>query len=240
MKKIKINVLTKEQKEARVKAKAEKSAIGGMSTPKDEPLLNAQPPPPPTFTELQPNPVLSNMGIAQTPTTPVEIEAHFRPDHRTPPAELKAETMIPMTPTIISPTEPSPSSTPFASSPPVQLPAEPIQNMDLFIPYQPDGPPPNPLPIQRPVQILEPNTGTPARPNPIPQTKMHPYPMPVSPVRRGGHEFTATSSIPFSPGPVPNTQSLLKGNVPVLPQPTKTEDADSKTWEIPEIPEYQH
>ncbi len=241
MKKIKINVLTKEQKAARLKANAEKPATDDIPAPKEENPSNEQPPSPPTFMQAQSNPMPSDIGSIQDPTSPTAVEVHSQQKCATP-TKSKFETAIPKTPTIISPTEPSPSSTPFASSPLVQPPPEPIQNIDLFVPYQPDGPPPNALPIQRPIQILEPNTGTPARPNPIQHPRLHSYSVPVSPVRRGGHGFTATSSIPFSPGPVPNAQSRFKDDVPVLPRPTaKTEeDIDSQTWEIPETPEHQH
>ncbi|KAI1276189.1 hypothetical protein F5Y07DRAFT_367491 [Xylaria sp. FL0933] len=240
MKKIKINVLTKEQKAARLKAKAEKTAANDILKPKEEIPSDEQPLSSPTFTEAQFNPISSEIGSIQDPTSPPGVEALPRPDCATP-TECKVETAIPMTPTIISPTEPSPSSTPFTSSPLVQPPLEPIQSMDLFIPYQPDGPPPNALPIQRPVQILEPNTGTPAKAQAMQHPGLHSYSVPVSPIRRGGHGFTATSSIPFSPGPVRNTQSIVKDDVPVLPRPTtKTEDIDPNTWDIPETPERQH
>ncbi|KAI1430287.1 hypothetical protein F5Y12DRAFT_723036 [Xylaria sp. FL1777] len=237
MKKIKINVLTKEQKAARLKAQAEKPATDDIPIPKEENLLNEQPSSPPAFTKAQSNTMSSDIGSVQDPTSPAGVEAHSL----TTPTKSKIETVIPKTPTIISPTEPSPSSTPFTSSPLVQPPFEPTQNMDLFIPYQPDGPPPNPLPIQGPVQILEPNTGTPARPNPLQHPKLHSHSVPVSPIRRGGHGFTATSSIPFSPRPAPSTRLTFKEDIPVLPRPnTKTESIDPNTSEIPEIPEHQH
>ncbi|TGJ80191.1 hypothetical protein E0Z10_g8580 [Xylaria hypoxylon] len=237
MKKIKINVLTKEQKAARLKAKAEMSTANDILTSEGENSLNQQPSSPPTLTEARFNPTASDIGIIQQPTLPIGIQEHDRAT----PTKSKVETTVPTTPTIISPTEPSLSSTPFKSSPLVQSPPKPTQDMDLFVPYQPDGPPPNALPIQRPVQILEPNTGTPARPNPIQHPRLHTYSVPVSPARRGGHGFSATSSIPFSPGPVLNTQSMFKDDVPVLPRPTtKTENIDSDEWEMPEIPEHQH
>ncbi|KAI0431031.1 hypothetical protein F5Y09DRAFT_208713 [Xylaria sp. FL1042] len=239
MKRIKINVLTKEQKAARLKAKAEKTATDDILKPKENPS-NEQPLSSPTFTEAQFNPISSDTKSIQDPISLAGVEAPPQHDCATP-TDTKVETAIPMTPTIISPTEPSPSSTPFTSSPLVQPPLEPIQNMDLFIPYQPDGPLPNALPIQRPVQILKPNTGTPAKPNPMQHPGFHSYSVPVSPVRRAGHGFTATSNIPFSPGPVTNTQSIFKDDVPVLPRPTtKSEDTDSNAWDIPEIPEHQH
>ncbi|KAI0458772.1 hypothetical protein F5B21DRAFT_528457 [Xylaria acuta] len=232
MKKIKINVLTKEQKAARLKAKAETVTAG------DGPL-NEQPSSPPNVAETQPTSPSSNSGDIQDPDSPARAETPSQYDHSTP-TESKFETMVPKTPTIISPTEPSSSSTPFASSPLVQPPPEPTQDMDLFVPYQPEGPMPHAIPIQRPVHILEPNTGTPARPNPTQHCTLQSYSVPVSPVRRGGHGFTATSSIPFSPGPVLNTQPIMQDHVPALPRPTtKAEDIDSNTRDISKIPEHQ-
>ncbi|RYC63022.1 hypothetical protein CHU98_g3195 [Xylaria longipes] len=239
MKKIKINFLTKEQKAARLKVKTETVTASDEPTRKEESPLNEQPPSPPTVAEAGSNPPSSTIRGIQDPNSPVRVETPFQQDRSTP-TKPKFETMVPTTPTIISPTEPSPSSTPFASSPQVQPPPELAQDMDLFVPYQPDGPPPNAISIQRPVHILEPNTGTPARPSPTQHHPLQSYSVPVSPVRRGGHGFTATSNIPFSPGPVLHTQTILQDNVPALPRPaTKTEDNGPDTSDISKIPERQ-
>jgi histone deacetylase HOS3 len=229
MKKIKINVLTKEQKAARLKAKEEAAARDAVII-KAESLLTEQPPFSPSVTEGVPTPKdLENEAVNDTATM---IEAGAPPE-----PEIHAS--IPTTPTIISPTEPSPSSTPFASSPLVQPPSEPTGDGDLFIPYQPDGPPAHTIPIQRLVHILEPNTGTPAKPNVVQPSRLQSFSVPASPARRGGHAFTATSTIPFSPEPI---RSISKDNVPLLPRPVvKTEDVDrdarENEREIPEAPE---
>ncbi|KAI0971428.1 hypothetical protein F4678DRAFT_432879 [Xylaria arbuscula] len=244
MKKIKINVLTKEQKEARMKAKAEQPAMDDTLPPiplKEQIPSNGRLSSSPTFTEAQVKIVSPVIESIPNLTSLTEVELDSQPNCTTP-TESKIETLIPMTPTIISPTEPSLSSTPFTSSPLVQPPLEPAQNIDLFIPYQPDGPPPSAIPLQRPVQILEPNTGTPARPNPMQHHMQHSYSVPVSPVRRG-HGFTATSSIPFSPAPAPatNTRSIFRDDGPIIPQPsTQHEDVNSNTRDTPQIPEHQY
>ncbi|KAJ2982521.1 hypothetical protein NUW58_g6422 [Xylaria curta] len=217
MKKIRINVLTKEQKEARLKAKAETATADEGPQHKEESPLNEQLPSPPAAVQTYPKPPSPDMMTIQEPLPSTGIEAHTQHGRSTP-TKSTVETRIPMTPTIISPTEASVSSTPFASSPLAQPPPESAPDMDLFVPYQPDGPPPNPIPIQKPVRILEPNTGTPARPNPMPYAGFQSYSVPVSPVRRG-HGFTATSNIPFSPGPAPTTQPIAQDNVPTLPRP---------------------
>ncbi|KAI0900187.1 Arginase/deacetylase [Annulohypoxylon nitens] len=87
---------------------------------------------------------------------------------------------------------------PFNSSSPVQPVPGPARN---FIPYQPMGPPPVAVPVTQPVQILEPNTDvSPPRGRPL-QPAFGAASAPVTPARPGGHNFTATSEIPFSPQP---------------------------------------
>lgn len=56
----------------------------------------------------------------------------------------------------------------------------------------------------------------------------------TSPGRRGGHNFTPTSNIPFSPQPVHESQSMSRDNVPVLPRSPRK---DNGVWEIPETPQ---
>jgi len=88
------------------------------------------------------------------------------------------------------------------------------QNADVFIPYQPEGPAPSPLPkeqqqSQPALQWLPPNTGT---PTPL----MRRADLPV---------FTATSTIPFAPPQARNSPS----------SPLKR--IEDSIWEIPETPE---
>ncbi|KAI1744096.1 hypothetical protein F4680DRAFT_406186 [Xylaria scruposa] len=239
MRKIKINVLTKEQKAARMKAKAETAAVSDEPSRKEEGSLNEQLPSPPPVAEAQSIPLFYNSENVRDPNPLVRAETPSQNNDFTA-TESKVETMVPMTPTIISPTEPSVSSTPFASSPLVQPPPAAAQDIGHFVPYQPEGPPTHAIPIQKPIQILEPNIGTPAKPNLIQHHMLQSYSVPVTPVRRGGHGFTATSNIPFSPGPVLKTQPISRDNVPTLPQPTtKTEDVNSDTWSTSEVPRHQ-
>ncbi|XXG98270.1 hypothetical protein Hte_004593 [Hypoxylon texense] len=70
----------------------------------------------------------------------------------------------------------------------------------------------------------------------------HPYYRPASsassvitsPGRRGGHNFTPTSNIPFSPQPVQESQSMSRDNVPILPRSPRN---DNGVWERPETPQ---
>ncbi|KAI8629320.1 hypothetical protein F5Y19DRAFT_77983 [Xylariaceae sp. FL1651] len=245
MKKIKINVLTKEQKEARQRAQAEKAIPeiqqrpNDMLTPKSESTLIQQPLSLSTVVGAQPNQVHPGIESLRCPTVTPETESSLPDAQHIAPAEPTIETAIPMPLTITTPTEPSPTSLPFSSSPLVQPTPEPARDTDLFVPYQPDGPPPTTIPIKVPIQILEPNTGTPARPDLVQNPRFQASSVPVSPVRRGGHGFTSTSNIPFSPRPVQETRSNSKDNVPVLNPPAmKTEDVDSGTWEILEMSEH--
>ncbi|KAH9908421.1 hypothetical protein F4778DRAFT_346804 [Xylariomycetidae sp. FL2044] len=250
MKKIKINVLTKEQREARQKAAAERQA-SAVADEKAEPKADEVPSEHPLISVEVPD----NMsGIAQVPgingmvadTSLPKVEI---PDSQEtvntqcdyPIEEMKFEMSSPTLPALKTPTEPDSSF--FASSSPMQPTPAPASGADLFIQYQPDGPPPDTLPLSGPVKILEPNTGTPARPN---RTQLHPPSsnaipsVPSSPARRGGHAFTANSAIPFAPRPVQETKLMSKENVPSLGISHAKEDvADDGIWEIPETPEHR-
>ncbi|KAI0206391.1 hypothetical protein F4808DRAFT_118029 [Astrocystis sublimbata] len=227
MKKIKIHVLTKEEKAARSKAKAEPVTADDEPTNKPESRFDEKSCSPPIAAEAQSDPLFSHMETNSDSKLPVSVAAPYQHGRSTP-TQFKSENVVPSTPTIISPTEASPSSTPFASSPPAQ-PTDPTQDPELFIPYQPEGPPPTSIPLQRPVHILEPNTGTPIRPNQIQHRPLlQSYSVPVTPARGGGHGFTATSNIPFSPGPPLNPRPVTQNQVPTESQPVfKTEDEDT-------------
>ncbi|KAI1386644.1 Arginase/deacetylase [Hypoxylon trugodes] len=230
MKKIKINVLTKEKKEARQKAEAERKAaeqqdlnqemraVGGA--PVSIPLLENDPiveaangnesgamlPPPPRTTQY-------NRGKSLSPRRDIRP---FSPTN---------------VPTILTPTEPN--EMPFPANSPLRPRPE---AEDIFVPYQPDGPTPSTLPISGPVQILEPNTDTPVQQG---KTQFHAYgasSVPASPARRGGHGFTPTSNIPFAARRAPDSWLMSKDNVPAPKQ--KTEGADQGVWEIPETPQH--
>lgn len=56
----------------------------------------------------------------------------------------------------------------------------------------------------------------------------------VGPGQWGGHHFTPTSSIPFSPRSVQQSQSMSRDNVPV---PLRSPRKDNGVWEIPETPQ---
>ena len=113
---------------------------------------------------------------------------------------------------------PQPQSVPLPASSPV-LPSStqlPPKSPDMFIPYQPDGPPPMAATFHGPVQFLPPNTGTP------------------SPAKRAGHAFTATSAIPFAPRPADKSHT---GPGPSLPARDENQLGDKPTVPSIEAPE---
>ncbi|KAI0150323.1 hypothetical protein GGR57DRAFT_191555 [Xylariaceae sp. FL1272] len=220
MRKIKINVLSKEQKEARAKAKDAKdkaaalnkqeekaSSASKSSSPMVEHPLSA-----PLTNEPQKDSLQASIKDLAALSITSETEADLPTSGNGTTLRTAEGTAIPMPPTVITPTEPSPT-TPFVSSPFAPRQPDSMQDADLFVPYQPDGPPADTVPIQGRIQILEPNTGTPGKTNDMESAQVQAS-VPVSPVRRG-HGFTATSSIPFSPRPVQETRSMSRDNVPV-------------------------
>ncbi|KAI1258569.1 hypothetical protein F5Y18DRAFT_342063 [Xylariaceae sp. FL1019] len=243
MRKIKINVLSKEQKEARAKAKDSKEKAAALSSQNENPSsasklsspMAEQPLPAPLTNESQNDPLQASIEDPAARSITPRVEADL-PNLGNVTAQMTTqETTIPMPPTVTTPTEPSPTA-PFMSSPFAPPQPDSLRDSDLFVPYQPDGPPANTVPIQGRIQILEPNTGTPAKANVNELPLIQASSVPVSPVRRG-HGFTATSNIPFSPRPVQETRSMSRDNVPILAQPTpKPENNNVETWHVTEAP----
>ncbi|KAI1336382.1 hypothetical protein F5Y15DRAFT_205313 [Xylariaceae sp. FL0016] len=258
MKRIKINVLTKEQKEARQRAEAEKKAAAQKEAAQhtentterskvgsflqDHGLALSQVATPAESTMLTPNEAKQPPTAEPRDTTPVvwsPEEALIKNELFV--GRLEAAGILP--PTIVTPTDSDLSHIPSPSSSPVPPTPQPARDDDLFVQYQPDGPPPSGLPITGPIQILEPNTGTPAKAkSPTRATKMQSpnakrTPLPSSPSRRGGHSFTATSNIPFSPTPTQVSRAISRDDIPVLPVPRHVVNPEEKQDNAREIPE---
>ena len=134
------------------------------------------------------------------PSTPQQLPPHL-------PIHIQQASQVPLPASSpIQPTQPAPSSGPGTSP-------------SVFIPYQPEGPPPNLVPQQEAIRWLPPNTSTP------------------SPMKRGDLPvFTANSTIPF--GIKPNMPQTTKS--PPEPSPASAaENAkpyDSSIWDVPETP----
>ncbi|KAI0387967.1 Arginase/deacetylase [Hypomontagnella monticulosa] len=257
MKKIKINVLTKEKKEARQKAEAEEktkrenrvgqevkkmegsripSTSNGGAPVRPIPTQSSQAAqaayaamPPPQLPQL--NMAHSN-GRGHSASTESGSEL-FSGTHNGAPLRAEVERYSPVNvPTILTPAESD-----FPSSPPFHATPEVNQHENVFVPYQPNGPPATAVPVSSPIRILEPMTGAPGHQGRIPYSAS----VPTTPARTGGHAFTPTSSIPFAPRPVHDSRSVSRDNVPVVAQPQhKVEAADRGVWDIPETPQQQH
>ncbi|KAH8900061.1 Arginase/deacetylase [Thozetella sp. PMI_491] len=200
MKKIKITLLTKEQREIRERerlakedaAKAKKVAV---TTPVEENKPLVLPDQTPQALLIPPTTIPPNSAPPKLDSTPdlpfeqsMEESVADLPTGPSTPAPLRAPTLNPR-PAPFGSSSPAPSSSPRSPTrSPARSPsraAAPPQS-DVFISYQPEGPTPAALPVaqQQPLQWLPPNTATPAA--------MKRMDLPV---------FTATSAIPFAPRP---------------------------------------
>lgn len=217
MKKIKINVLTKEKKDEQARAEAQKKlALQQTST---EPSTSAQAAGQDT-NELADvsNIVASHNEAPVTPglNAPNQSDLLSTPQapFTAPPVvssmKVEEDNMIRLGRSA-SPTIKQEASSPVCNfrqkSPvtPVALAQSPVASEpDLFVPYQPEGPPGMSVPLSGPVQILEPNMGTPAQfersVSENRQDLASPSPSKVSERinKLNGHHFTATSKLPFA------------------------------------------
>ncbi|KAI8964450.1 Arginase/deacetylase [Daldinia sp. FL1419] len=240
MKKIKINVLTKEKKEARQKAEAEEKArknsqVGqeqkttGKSRVSDSavPRYPSLPATVATAQSPQPNAAHTNGGASKLGTglpnaLPLQSEI-----------EQFDSAMIP---TILTPAEPDQSQ--FPSSPPVQLTPEADENRAASTQFQHDGRSSSTVPFSSPVRILEQTSSSPTQQNggrlPRPSISS----VPSSPARKDGHGFTSKSNIPFASRSIQESWSKSRDNVPVRPR-SKAGAKDGSIWEIPETPQRQ-
>ena len=211
MKKIKINLITKSQREARERAEAEAGSKSG--SPKEEESLVL----PEGHTVTTP-PILSpaEQSTYEGLITPAATTgfAPPKPDVSTPvtggyPAYGASSPVVGQTPLPeSSPVFPPPPPPPANSSTP-----------DVFIPYQPEGHEPMAMSHQGPLRWLPPNTGTP--------TPMKRAELPV---------FTATSAIPFAVPATPGRRAEAGGFV--APGGAKKEEGrEASVWEIPETPQ---
>ncbi|KAH6659129.1 histone deacetylase domain-containing protein [Truncatella angustata] len=183
MKKIKINIITKEMKEARNKVAKDKDSA--ISTPATEQ---------PTQFPITPK------AEEEEATTPPQPSQDLRAT--LPPAALQQPEPIPLVPN--KETElPSRQPTPIASADLTLSPGTPAvsvpQDSHLFIPYQPEGATPQPLPQTAPTKWMAPNTIE-------------------TPTGFRGHNFTATSAIPFSPAKRQHVSTPMPAGGRYLPQ----------------------
>ncbi|KAI1081590.1 hypothetical protein F5B20DRAFT_534543 [Whalleya microplaca] len=200
MRRIKINVLTKEKKEAKLRAEAEQAAAERKKAEEEARFAIAANTPIPSIENDPISPIgpeaedvglpLARHHTAQHPANvfPVPEAGRARPTtapHSFAPIETKVLPPSPERSTVLTPID-SNQSPPFDSSSPVlQATPDAARRDDLFVPYQPNGPPPTSIPITGPIHILDPNTGTPAQ-HKVQQHHTHPYNMrslPSSPAK---------------------------------------------------------
>ena len=217
MKKINLSLVTKAQREAREQAKggATKAATSKPATrivPKPKAVNRSssisgragpiQPKPePPAGGAIQAPEIPDSQGpeiFSPMPSTPQQLPPHL-PSHV---QQAAARVPLPASPPV-----------PFAQPAPA---IQPLSSSDVFIPYQPEGPPLNPVPQQEAIRWLPPNTSTP------------------TPMKRGDLPvFTATSAIPFGLNPAtapPKPQEQGR------PPAESHKPFDQSIWEVPETP----
>jgi histone deacetylase HOS3 len=217
MKKINLSLVTKAQREAREQAKggATKATASKPATriiPKPKAVnrsssISSQAGP----VQLKPEPPAG--GAIQAPEIPDSQGPESFPSMPSTPQQLPPH--LPLHVQQAAAQVPLPASSPVPFAQPAAT-IQPTSSSDVFIPYQPEGPPPNPVPQQEAIRWLPPNTSTP------------------TPMKRGDLPvFTATSAIPFglNPAMAPPKPQEQAG----LPAESLT-PFDQSIWEVPETP----
>lgn len=183
MRKIKINVVTKEMKEAREQAARERSSAAAT----------------PVLEESSPFPVVPKIEVPPVETAQLPVLGRLP----TPSSPSPTTYSAPRTPNQenYAPAKQRPTLGFGEHTPsPIAIVPTASENGDLFIPYQPEGAPPQAIAQTAPTQWLPPNTLE-------------------TPAGFRGHNFTATSAIPFSPSPTKHTnpQPPSMGSLPGPP-----------------------
>ena len=223
MKKVKLNLTTKAQREAKEQAKAaakssstkpaaKPAPVRAKSRPVEKPPTRAGAVPPVSNSEhvganngnpSAPQPQRASQQLPPMPSTPQpSLPSHL-------PAYIQQAVQVPL-----------PASSPPGPvfSQPAPAPSRPTTGSDVFIPYQPEGPPPDTMIQPELLRWLPPNTATP------------------SPMKRGELPvFTATSAIPFGINSNPGQRMNGGTNGDLKPaEPSKMRD--DSIWEVPETP----
>lgn len=208
MKKVKISLTTKAQREAKAAAKsaAAKPTASKAARPAPARKESVILPPARQHTPASEMNGTSKQQSEQTrdtlptmPSTPQpSIPTHLRPNDvplpaSSPPAPTSHTDFPPTQP------QPQPQQPPKSTAPAPQ----PATTPDVFIPYQPEGPTPPTFvsSTQEPLRWLEPNTNTPS-----------PMKGPGAGVKKGDLPvWTATSAIPFGVPGMAQARPLVKG-----------------------------
>ncbi|KAF5018576.1 hypothetical protein F66182_9433 [Fusarium sp. NRRL 66182] len=234
MKKIRINLITQSQKEARGRARLEaEQAKANTSTipsqPEPDKAAEASPTirQPPEVQSLDLAAVESTEPHNICPTQPVSVD----PPIPTPPATATTSSSGIVTP--LQEQDPFEPAAPVSQhvSPASSSPAIPFVSIhpstdadDVFIPYQPDGPAPEPIAQNEPLKWLPPNIPTPSAQTPAATP---------SPVKKN-NLFKYKSGIPFAPRPgqqskVAAAAKAIDSGVKQGPKPPSSVDENPET-----------
>ncbi|KAK2616851.1 histone deacetylase [Conoideocrella luteorostrata] len=226
VKKIRINLITQSQKEARKKAASEAScASEGSEADHDSTVIKSEKPPTP-------------VGISSIQKPPEESSAQLAPGHslqRAPPTpSLSGGVSTPVEDLYPSSTSSPTPVVPFHTGSSPDVPHVAIQPAsdagDFFIPYQPEGPEPIAVMQHEPLKWLPPNVPTPTASTPV---------ITPNPAKKQSGLFEYKSGIPFAPRPDKATQNASGSGGSHLPgnenKPELRPTAHS-LWQAPSAP----
>ncbi|KAM0271851.1 hypothetical protein ACHAPA_002616 [Fusarium lateritium] len=229
MRKIRINLITKSQREAKERARLESDKVGdNSSAAPGRPASSSAQQPSESANHDSSTVMVSTDRYNISPTQPAPLNSRIP----TPPTTTSSSSIV----TPLQEQDPFESATPAAQlvSPLSSSPAVPSVSVhpstdadDVFIPYQPKGPAPEPVAQHEPLKWLPPNVPTPSSQTPAATP---------SPIKKN-NLFQYTSGIPFAPRPGHKSQGAtgakLSGSSVKLEQ-----DARSSIDEIPETPQH--
>ncbi|RKK91908.1 hypothetical protein BFJ71_g10569 [Fusarium oxysporum] len=228
MKKIRINLITQSQKDAKERARLEAEKANGK-----ESSITYKPATASSSTE-------HSSSAANHDQTSISASVETQDISPTQPAPGNAR--IPSPPTTASSSRiMSPSQEQYAfestaqvtqlMSPPLSSPAIPSVSVhpstdadDIFVPYQPEGPAPEPVAQSEPLKWLPPNVPTPSEQTPVATP---------SPAKKS-NLFQYTSGIPFAPRPGQGANEPKAAEQGVKPEPNPPNPIE----EIPETPQH--
>ncbi|KAK2005898.1 histone deacetylase domain-containing protein [Colletotrichum eremochloae] len=229
MKKIKINLITKTQKEER--AKATQAVQAKTATP-----------PAATEASFSPGEVATPTAPSPMPhptVTPPQEETFTTPPTQPPAFEEPSllEVATPVTEQMPVAVTPDPRQIELPASSPVTSPAVATPSgSDVFINYQPEGPAPVSMTPQEPLKWLPPNMNTPVKSSPSKPSPVKSLSNKKSPAKMARADlpvFTSTSAIPFA-SQKPSSMPERKQGPDVKADP---EEPAKSVWETPETPQ---
>ncbi|KAL3426013.1 histone deacetylase HOS3 [Phlyctema vagabunda] len=214
MKKIKINLTTKAQREAKEAANV---AVKNSSLPKYAPIRPQKPSAINAKIKIPSRPGNEKLDAQKSSSTDQPMPDIFPPNPSTP--EIKLHPMLSEVEEAVEVPLPA-SSPPRPVDTTDMLPPKSVPQTNGFISYKPDGPPASSIVQTEQLQWLPPNTATPT---------VTPGP---TPVKRDLPVFTATSAIPFGIPPQVSSETPQAG------QPQDATEPDDSMREVPETPDH--